>query len=124
MKSSSKQKALEIQPNFSYALIFSTMLNINIHSLHPFTSPLSCSSLLLCPFEDLDVTCAHVVIIAHRFKGSAGPTGWVSTHCQDALLRFRNHNLCIRDSVADLTRDLAISIIDWSSIQPLLSYCP
>lgn len=85
---------------------------------HPLPSPPHSSSLFRPPvvslFKDLDITGAHIGIIAHRIKGSAGPTGCDYTHWQDVLLRFGSHSQCLHDSLADPTRKIANSIVDWS----------
>ena len=91
---------------------------------HPLPSPPHSSSLFRPPvvplFKDLDIIGAHIGIIAHRIKGSAGPTGCDYIHWQDVLLRFGSHSQCLRDSLADPTRKIANSIIDWSLIRALL----
>ena len=92
---------------------------------HPSPHPPHSSTLLrpsVVPlFEDLDITGAHIGIIAHRIKGSAGPTGCDSTHWQDVLLRFGCQSQRLRDSLAGLCRRLANSIVDWLSIRALLA---
>ena len=76
-------------------------------------------SLLL--LEDIDVTGAHIGLVAHWIQGSAGPMGCHSSHCKDVLLRFRSHSERLCDSVSGLTRSLSNSIVDWSHIQALLA---
>ena len=71
--------------------------------------------------EDIDVTGAHIGLVAHRIQGSAGPMGCHSSHCKDVMLRFRSHSERLCDSVAGLTRSLSNSIVDWSHIQVLFA---
>jgi hypothetical protein len=83
------------------------------------------SSLLNPPtlplLEDIDVTGAHVGMVAHPTQGSAGPTGCDSSHWQDALLHFGKQSERLCDSVAELIWCLANSLIDWPRIQALLA---
>ena len=93
---------------------------------HPSSHPPHSSTLLPPPsplplFEDLDVTGTHIALIACRIQESAGPGGCDSSHWQNILLRYSPHSRRLCDSVVSLTRSLANTITDWSSIQALLA---
>ena len=92
---------------------------------HPTSHPPHSSNLLNPPqlplLEDVEVMGAHVGLTAHRIQGSAGPGGCDSTHWQDILLRFGPRSQRLRDSIADLTRHLANSLVTWESVRALLA---
>ena len=92
---------------------------------HPDPKPPHSSTLLvteeLPQFEDLQITGAHINVIAHRIKGSAGPGGCHSSHWQDALLRFGSLSQKLRDIVANLSSMIANSLCDWSLIRALFA---
>ena len=60
---------------------------------------------------DLEITGGHILTIAHRLHGGAGPGGSDAAAWQDWLLRYGAHSECLRDSVAQLARVIANSPI-------------
>ena len=82
---------------------------------HPTSHPPHSSALLnpsqLPLLEDVEVTGAHISLVAHRIQGNAGPGGCDSTHWQDILLRFGPRSQRLRDSIADLIRHLANTMV-------------
>ena len=71
--------------------------------------------------EDIEVTGAHIGLVARKIQGSAGPGGCDSSHWQDILCRFGRCSRGLCDAIADLTSHLANSQVDWPHIQALLS---
>ena len=59
--------------------------------------------------------------VAHKIKGSAGPTGCDSNHWQDVLFHFGSHSRRLRDAVAELICLFANSIIDFPLIRTLMA---
>ena len=104
--------------------VFLSVMDI-LKNKHPSSHPRHSSTLLDTPqlptLEDLDITSNHVHFVAMNIEGSAGPGGCDALHWQDALLRFRSCSHHLHDNVADLSRHLANSIIDWNNIKALLA---
>uniref|UniRef100_A0A1X7TNZ6 Reverse transcriptase domain-containing protein n=1 Tax=Amphimedon queenslandica TaxID=400682 RepID=A0A1X7TNZ6_AMPQE len=71
--------------------------------------------------EDLDITGNHVHQVALRIQGSAGPGGCDAAHWQDILLRYGPASRRLCDCVANLSRCLANSVLDWSLLRALLA---
>ena len=96
-----------------------------LHQKHPNPQNPFRSSLVKCaelPFlGNLDITSNHILHIAGRIQGSAGPGGLDASHWQDALLRYGAHSERLRDAVAVLTRRLANTITPWNDIRALLA---
>ena len=69
----------------------------------------------------LDITGAHVQIVARRLHGSAGPGGADATAWQDWLLQYGAHSEHLRDAVAHLTRVILNTMVPWESIRALMA---
>ena len=73
---------------------------------HPVPSTPVLAALLpydtLPQFEDVEVTGSHVLVVAHRIQGDAGPGGCDAGHWKDVLLRYGAHSSRLRDAVATL----------------------
>ena len=67
------------------------------------------------------MTGAHIGVVAHQIQGSASPTGCDSSHWHDVLLCCETHSRRLHSSVAEPTRCLANSLVDWSHIQAFLA---
>ena len=72
-------------------------------------------------WEDVEVNGSHVLQVARMIQGGAGPGGSDSTHWQDSLMRFGAHSERLRESVAELIKGLANSIIPWQEIRALMA---
>ena len=72
-------------------------------------------------FEDSEITGSHILSIAHRLQGGAGPGGCDASHWRDILLRYGSSSTRFRDSVAGLCRRLCNSIVPWDSIRALVA---
>ncbi len=70
---------------------------------------------------DLDITGAHILSVAHRIQGGAGPGGSDAAAWQDWLIRYGAHSQSLRDSVARLARSIANTTIQWECIQALMA---
>ena len=92
---------------------------------HPEPSTPVPAALLPCDtlpqFEDVEVTGSHVLVVAHRIQGGAGPGGCDVGHWKDVLLRYGAHSSCLRDAVATLARRLLNTITPWDSIRALVA---
>ena len=64
---------------------------------------------------------SHVLLVAHRIQGGAGPGGCDAGHWKDVLLRYGGHSSRLRDAVATLARRLLNNIIPWDSIRALVA---
>lgn len=97
-------------------------LLISKHStpLPPHSSTLT-ESTPLPMLEDIEITGAHINIVAHKIQGSAGPGGCNSSHWWDVLCHYSSNSCCLCDSVADLTRLLSNSLVEWPHFHVLLS---
>ena len=73
------------------------------------------------PMIDLDITGAHILLVARWLRGGAGPGGSDSSAWQDWLLRYGAHSERLRDSVAHLTRATTNGLMPWKALQALLS---
>ena len=71
--------------------------------------------------EDVEINASHVLSVARRIQGGAGPGGCDSAHWQDSLLRYGKPSENLRDSVASLSRRIANSIVPWSSVRALMA---
>ena len=101
-----------------------TVLDV-LKKKHPESQSPPVSTLLKCdplpPRLDLEVTGAHIHLIASRIQGSAGPSGTDAGHWQDVLLRYGAHSNRLRDSVAALVRRLSNSAIPWEDVRALVA---
>ena len=92
---------------------------------HPPPSLLNERACLPCddlpPLIDVDVTGSHVERVARMIRGGAGPGGSSAIQWQGFLLRYGAHSERLRDSMAELARHLANSIIDWTDIRALMA---
>jgi len=92
---------------------------------HPAPSTPALTALLPCDslpeFEDVEATGSHVLLVAHRIQGGAGPGGCDAGHWKDVLLRYGGHSSRLRDAVATLARRLLNNIIPWDSIRALVA---
>ena len=64
----------------------------------------------------MDVTGAHIGKVAMRIHGSGGPGG-----TSDLLLKFGRASEQLRDSVAELVRKSANSMVGWKSVRALMA---
>ena len=96
-----------------------------LRSKHPDPHPPHSSTLLIASslplLENIEITGSHISIVARRIQGSAGPGGCDAPHWQDILCRFGSCSRRLCDAVAELTRLLANSLVDWPRFQALLS---
>jgi len=69
-------------------------------------------------FLDVEITSSHVVRVAHRLSGGAGPSGLSSSSLQDMLLKFGNHSADLREAYAALSRRLANYIVPGMKSEP------
>ena len=92
---------------------------------HPRAQPPGASSLVPCDdlplFEDVEITGSHLLSVAHRIQGGAGPGGCDAGHWRDVLLRFDTHSSRLRDAVAALACRLLNSIVPWDDINALVA---
>ena len=60
--------------------------------------------------------------MSRKLQGSAGPGGTTDMQWQDVLLRYGAsiYRLPPRDGIAELTRQLANTIVDWMDICALI----
>ena len=72
-------------------------------------------------FENVEITGSHLLFVAHRIQGGAGPGGCDAGHWRDVLLRFGAYSSRLRDVVAALARRLLNSIIPWEDISALVA---
>ena len=75
----------------------------------------------LPPLVSVDVTGAHICHVARKIQGSGGPGGTTASQWQSFLLRFGRSSERLRDEVAELTRRLANSLVEWNMIRALLA---
>ena len=68
-------------------------------------------------FNDVIRTESHILKIAHKISGSAGPSGADSTHWQSFLLKYGNHSKELREAIAILIERQANNIVDWSEVR-------
>ena len=101
-----------------------TVLDV-LHQKHPSAQPPGASSLVPCDdlplFEDIEITGSHLLFVAHRIRGGAGPGGCDAGHWRDVLLWFGTHSSRLRDAVAALARQLLNSIVPWDDINALVA---
>ena len=71
----------------------------------------------LTTFNDVVITESHILKIAHKISGSAGPSGADSTHWQSFLLKYGNHSKELREAIAILIERQANNIVDWSEVR-------
>ena len=88
---------------------------------HPPPSLLNERACLPCddlpPLIDVDVTGSHVESVARMIRGGAGPGGSSAIQWQGFLLRYGAHSERLWDSMAELARHLANSIVEWTDIR-------
>ena len=83
------------------------------------TSLMECDELPL--LENIEITSNHILHVAGKIRGSAGPGSLDASHWQDALLRYGAHSERLREAVAALTHRLANTITPWNDIRALLA---
>ncbi|KAL5491070.1 hypothetical protein EMCRGX_G016288 [Ephydatia muelleri] len=83
--------------------------------------PVSCTESELPPLSEVDLTSSHIEKVTRQIQGSAGPGGTDAGHWKDFLLHYGAHSARLRDSLAELARRLASSIVEWSDIKALMS---
>ena len=82
----------------------------------------ACTPYLTVPsMPALDVTGAHIQIVARRLHGAAGPSGSDAAAWQDWLLRYGAHSEHLRDVVAYLTRVMANTTVPWEFIRAIMA---
>ena len=92
---------------------------------HP--PPSSCNDRACVPCNDLpsltdvDITSAHIEKVARMIHGGAGPSGSTAIQWQGFLLHYGAHSGKLRDSMAELARQLSNSIFEWSDIHALMA---
>ena len=103
-----------------------TVLDV-LHQKHPSAQPPKASSLVPCDvlplFEVVEITGSHLLFVAHRIQGGAGPGGCDAGHWRDVLLRFGAYSSRLRDAVAALAHRLLNSIVPWEDISALVANC-
>ena len=72
-------------------------------------------------FEDSQITGSHILSIAHRLQGGAGPGRCDASHWRDILLRYGSSRTRLHDSVAGLCHRLCNSIVPWDNIRALVA---
>ena len=101
-----------------------TVMDI-LRQKHPDARPPKASSLVACDvlplLEDVEITGSHILFVAHRVQGGAGPGGCDAGHWRDVLLRFGGHSSRLRDAVATLARRLLNNIVPWVDIRALIA---
>ena len=103
-----------------------TVLDV-LKEKHPDPAQSSAEAFLSCselpPLIDVDITDSHVEKATLQIQGSAGPGGSTASHWQHFLLCYEAHSAKLHDAVAELSRYLANSIVEWSDIRALMSSC-
>ena len=96
-----------------------------LRAKHPNPSAPCTSALLNCEnlpqFEDVEVTGHHILHIARRIQGSAGPSGCDANYWHSVLLRYGSHSGRLRDALASLVRRISNNIVPWGDIHALMA---
>ena len=96
-----------------------------LHQKHPKPQNPFRSSLVnfteLAFLGDLDITSNHILHIAGRIQGNAGPGRVDASHWQDPLTRYGVHSEQLRCAVTVLTCWLANTITPWNDIRTFLA---
>ena len=94
-----------LNPKDQHISVFDALKSKHPNSHHPHSSTLLKASTLHI-LEDIEITGAHVGIIAWRIQGSEGPGRCDALHWQDILCRYGSYSRRLCDTVADLSRTL------------------
>ncbi len=96
-----------------------------LKSKHPDPAVVNSEAFLQCQqlpqLVSVDITGAHIGVVARKIQGSGGPGGTVASLWQDILLKFGKCSEQLRDGVADLSRCMANSLVDWKYLRALMA---